>query len=118
LIELPSTDPLKAWVGREYSDGQCWNVVRDAFREVGGVHLPRGYYDAAHRFTQVDGPPQGWDVVMLRTNPRAPILVLHSGLAIDSERFIHAWGALGVVMARLDDSRWSDRIAGFLRICR
>jgi cell wall-associated NlpC family hydrolase len=115
LIDLPSTEPLKSWINREYEDGQCWDLVRDAFREVGGIHLPRGYYDAAHRFTQVSDGPKPFDVVMLRTNPSAPILVLHSGLALDSQTFVHVWNRT-VVIARFDDPRWSPRIAGLLRL--
>jgi hypothetical protein len=114
---LPSTDPLKTWINREYSDGQCWDLVHDAFVEVAGVHLPRGYYDAAHRFTQVSDGPKPWDVVMLRTNPSAPVLVLHSGLAIDSELFIQTWHNRPV-LTRFDDPRWSSRIAGILRLFR
>jgi cell wall-associated NlpC family hydrolase len=114
-MDLPSTDPLKTWINREYGDGQCWDLVHDAFCEVGGVHLPRSYYDAAHRFTQVSGPVEAWDVVMIRTNPRAPILVLHSGLAINPEFFIQAWHNRPV-LTRFDDPRWSSRIAGVLRL--
>jgi hypothetical protein len=50
---LPSTTPLVSWVGREYPPGRCWNLVRDAFDEVGGVKLPDNYYAALRFFTQV-----------------------------------------------------------------
>jgi cell wall-associated NlpC family hydrolase len=98
-------------------DGQCWDVVRDAYHEMGGIDLPSSYYEAAQRFTQVSDGPLPWDVVMLRTNPRAPILVLHSGLAINDEMFLHVWDHT-MTISLFNDPRWRDRIAGILRLFR
>lgn len=126
MIALPSTEPVKLWINRTYADGECWKLVRDAFLEIAGLDLPTNYYDAAQRFTQVYGASdeqrspftaQPWDVVMLRTNPRAPILVLHAGLAIDAERFIQVWGSRAI-LCRFDDPRFGERIAGVLRLFR
>jgi hypothetical protein len=120
---LPSTAPLLQWVGAEYGEGRCWNLVRDALIRVGGLEVAEDYYEFAKRLTQVhdarDGGifvPEPWDIVMLRTLPRAPLLIFHPGLCIDGKRFIHSWGSSHAVISEIDDPDWRRYIAGYVRI--
>ena len=121
---LPASDELPvslaAWVGASYAEGQCWDFMRDAFRELHGVILPESYYDALPLFVTVHDArqskaftPEPWDVVMLRTHP---FLILHCAIVIDAERFIHPWGESGLVISRFDDQQFVRKVAGFLRI--
>jgi hypothetical protein len=128
---------LVSWVGRPYQEGECWKFVRDANRDIRRVELPESYYDAScnafgtvhncretaaahghkrgsHDVCLLYGEsftPQRWDVVTVRTHP---ILILHCGVVIDAERFIHPWDGFAVI-SRFDDPQMAKRIAGFLR---
>jgi len=123
---LPSVAPVLQWVGRPYGRQDCWKFVHDAFIEVGGLKLPDNYYEATAFFTQVPDPrqpkpetpfvPKPWDVALLRTIDRIPVLVLHPTLVIDSERFAQTWSDSGIVINRFDDERVNFRIAAFIRL--
>lgn len=122
---MPSPLPLLQWLGRPYGKAHCWKFVRDAFQEIGGVELPENYYEAMTLFTQVPDPrqppvekfvPEPWDVVCLKTLDRIPVLVLHPGVVIDSERFMQTWSDAGPGVYRFDDERVNFRIAGFIRL--
>ena len=124
---MPSPRPVLEWIGRPYGKTDCWKFVRDAYQVVGGVELPESYYEATAMFTQVPDPrvahaeqfvPQPWDIPLLRTIDRIPVLVLHPALTIDSERFIQTWSDAGPAVFRFDDERVAFRIAGFIRLCK
>jgi hypothetical protein len=44
------------------------------------------------------------------------VVVLHPGVALDSERFLQTWGDTGAGIFRFDDERVAPRIAGFIRL--
>lgn len=120
---MPPTAPLLGWVGRPYGDGRCWNLVRDAYEEVGGVELPESYYEATEFLTTARDirkqdwggfTPAPWQIVMLISKDRLPFVPLHSGLTLDNDRFLHSWGSAHAIITRFDDPEFRRRIAGFV----
>lgn len=65
---------------------------------------------AAGQWQAVEAPAEGV-VVAIRVGP----WVQHVGVCLDGNSFIHAHKDYGISLARLDDMRWSSRIAGFYR---
>ena len=55
--------------------------------------------------------PEVGCAVVLRKGP----WMSHIGMVLDGGKFIHASGTVGITIARLDDIRFVQRIAGFYR---
>jgi len=65
---------------------------------------------ASAEWERLEQPEDGCAVV-LRIGP----WMSHIGMVLDGDRFIHASSRMGITIARLDDTRWVKRIAGFYR---
>jgi len=121
---LPSALPLVQWVGRPYKKSECYKFFRDAYQEVAGLKLPESYYEAMAFFTEVPDPrlprperfvPEPWDLVAMATFDPLPDLVLHPGIVIDADRWIHTWSDVGPIISRFDDERFASRIRWYAR---
>ena len=126
-----------AWIGTPYRHQgatkgvgcDCLGLVRGVWRDVYGAWPERpGPYapdwaeagggdplmEAARRHCveRTGEAPQGGELILFRWRPHLP--AKHAGIAIGSDRFIHAYQGHGVVASALVP-QWRRRIAGAFR---
>jgi hypothetical protein len=101
---------VESWVGRSYADLRCWDLIAEAFA-LRGTPLRGDLYQilftAGDTFRTVFDP-EPWDVVPV-INHRLPI-INHVGLYLGESRFIHSVEDQGVVITKLHQQPWSERI--------
>lgn len=67
--------------------------------------------DGAQQWVKLEQPAP-WCAVVFRVGP----FVAHMGVVLeDCQHFIHADKRIGITQSRLDNPRWSKRIAGYYR---
>ena len=106
----------------------CWNLCREVYRRAGReLPLYSEYIRSiAGRSRLIKRIKDGGDferlsgaellaIVTLRTSGLRPGCITHIGVVVGPNRFIHINRKKGVVIARLDDRRWKNRIEGFYR---
>lgn len=112
------------WIGTPYRYGgaekgkgtDCSGMVLRLYLDVADIKLPRNSAKQAEfckKLKAKDAKP--CDLVFFATG-RDAAKVSHVGLLLDSESFIHASSGKGVIITRLDNPWWHQRILGFGRV--
>lgn len=106
--------------GRDMQSVDCWGLVHLIYKNELGINLPSFAEDGidANRTQELIAQyKEGWepsdsiqagDVVIFRILG----VEAHIGLAIDSERFIHARLGYNSAIERFDSSKWKTRLVG------
>jgi len=106
--------------GRDMQSVDCWGLVHLIYKNELGINLPsfaEEGIDATRTEELIAKYKEGWepseninagDVVIFRIFG----IESHIGLAIDSERFIHARLGYNSAIERFDSSKWKTRIVG------
>lgn len=106
--------------GRDMQSADCWGIVHLIYKNELGIDLPSFAEDGidANRTQELIAQyKEGWepsaniqagDVVIFRILG----IEAHIGLAIDSERFIHARIGCNSAIERFDSSKWKTRFVG------
>ncbi len=106
--------------GRDMQSVDCWGLVHLIYKNELGINLPSFAEDGidANRTQELIAQyKEGWepsvnvqagDVVIFRILG----IEAHIGLAIDSERFIHARIGCNSAIERFDSSKWKTRFVG------
>jgi len=120
LIGVPFKDG-----GRGLDGFDCWGLVSFVFARE-GIFVPNYYaeaYDSAHVDSIIATVQGGWatiprtdvarlDVLTFRLDPQAPQFVTHVGIYVGHGRFLQCLQKTGVIMSRMDDPFWKQRLAG------
>lgn len=111
------------FLGQPYSQGDCWDFVRQLFVQGFGLDLARDTEQAATVFQEVwyrgdAADPltlaQPWDLVIIANHAALPVSD-HVGVALDQQRFVHARRSdTGVAVARLRP--WQSRLLQLARL--
>ena len=79
------------------------------------IEIPTDYMEMLRVMKVVKAPKFG-DVVLIQNHP---IVVNHIGIYLGENEFLHSLGRKDgnseVILSRITDSPWKDRIAGYLR---
>ena len=106
--------------GRDMQSVDCWGLVHLIYKNELGINLPsfaEEGIDATRTEELIAKYKEGWepsenikagDVVIFRIFG----IESHIGLAIDSQRFIHARLGCNSAIERFDSSKWKTRIVG------
>lgn len=117
-----SEDFFKKYIGRDYKEIDCWELVRLFYLEVMNRELPSYYtsrpvgilatrqitYTALNNYEKVDNPQFG-DIILIKLYGYP----IHVGLYLNDISFLHTCKNLGVVVDRMET--WNKRIEGFYR---
>lgn len=113
--------------GRDLAGLDCWGLNILIYRQIFNVELldldnyeqdwaKKGndffLENYAKQFKQVK-KPEKFDIILIYSADKR--MVNHSGIVLDNGNFIHCIKA-GVVISRLGDRIWKDRIQGFYRL--
>ena len=112
--------------GRDVSGLDCWGLVISVFAELNiniydMTYTPNWSYQNNNYF--IEKYYSDWtklkdnknlkflDVLLINNNRGIPF---HAGVYLEKNRFIHA-GKAGVVISKIQDKIWLDRLAGVYR---
>jgi cell wall-associated NlpC family hydrolase len=114
------------YIGRPFSQANCWQLVRAVFAEQRGIDLPEyGEISAADLMAVARGMraeavtprwrevsrPEPFDVVTMRKHK----LIIHVGVITRAGWVLHTEEATGAVHVRLDHQSVAGRIVNFQR---
>ena len=106
----------------------CWGVCIEVSKRM-GKELPDFFYNKESQdellssiiddnkdevLTKIDKPEAG-DIVLLKVVPK---MTTHTGIMLDSVRFIHITSKTRSCIERIDSPLWSRRVKGFYRRCQ
>ena len=114
--------------GRDTNGLDCWGLVLCIYKDIFGIDLPdlenyevdwsyKGNDYIMERYTnewvRVE-QPQEMDIVLMHNKKG---ISNHAGVMLDNKNFIHCPNA-GVVLSKITDKMWVDRISGYFRYKR
>jgi cell wall-associated NlpC family hydrolase len=122
-IHVPDIQALVTpLLGASYATMDCWDLVRELFRQGFGLDLARQTEQAATAFQEVwyrgDAVDplaivQSWDLVIIANQDALPVSD-HIGVVLDAQMFVHARASTtGVAVARL--RTWKSRLLQLAR---
>jgi len=112
--------------GRDINGIDCWGLIKLIYKDMLGIEI----WDIGEDYSKdwswegkdyfIENYQKQWERV---TEPRIFDGVLihngrgrtnHAGVMLENDRFIHCIKA-GVVISRITDRNWSNRVAGYFR---
>lgn len=121
LLGVPFVDG-----GRDMKGMDCWGLFVEVMRRF-GYQVPDykvscfdtagigGAFQAEIGSWQPVGVALPGMAVAMAIHDKAPDMVQHFGVALDSRRFIHTLEKTGVLITRFSDPFFSKKIKGFYR---
>lgn len=111
-------------IGMPFSELHCWDLVREVYRR-NGISL-QGYSIGVDECKQISliiakeikkvwlrlDAPEDLCVVAMRQNPK---YVSHCGVCVGSGMFLQSLSNTGVIITRLNDPIFKNKIEGFYR---
>ncbi|MBZ5486315.1 C40 family peptidase [Halomonas aquamarina] len=109
LVRQALLEQHQRWSGTPYRIGgttakgvDCSGLVRNVYREMFNVELPRSTYEQVHEGRAIDRQElQAGDLVFFR-----PPGNNHVGIYVGDGYFLHASTSQGVIISSLDNSYW------------
>jgi cell wall-associated NlpC family hydrolase len=111
------TELVRKYLGQNFGEGfaSCRMFSIDFYKMIFEIEIPTDYMEMLRVMKVVKAPKFG-DVVLIQNHP---IVVNHIGIYLGENEFLHSLGRKDgnseVILSRITDSPWKDRIAGYLR---
>jgi cell wall-associated NlpC family hydrolase len=113
---MTKQEMVNKYLGRVFGQGasRCFLFVKHVYETDFGMEIKNDYLEMLSKFhpVKVENLRFG-DIVLVRNHP---IVINHIGIYVGDDEFMHAgMDATGVIVTALNDQRYKDRIAGFVR---